>query len=69
MSFDPNQLVYTLHEAAEALRMPYNTCRAHVYAGRLRSVKIGSRSRRIRRADLLAFVSTTPADLALAKVG
>lgn len=56
-------LVFTIAEAAEFLRMPVNTCRALVYSGRLRSVRMSSRMRRITRADLLAFVGMTIADL------
>lgn len=57
------QLIFTIAEAAEFLREPHNTTRWRVYSGALKSVKIGKRARRIRRADLLAFVGMTVADL------
>jgi excisionase family DNA binding protein len=49
------QLVYTVQEAAEALRIGYSTARERVRTGELRSFKDGSR-RLIAGDDLLAYV-------------
>lgn len=63
-AYDSIPVLLTIKEAAEFLREPFNTTRARVYNGTLRSVPIGKRGRRVKRADLLAFVSLTPADFA-----
>lgn len=53
--FDPLEAL-TVKRAAELLNVSEPTVRKLIRRGELRSLKIGLRSRRIRRADLSAFL-------------
>jgi excisionase family DNA binding protein len=53
----PTQLVYTVGEAADVLRIGYSTARERIRSGELRSFKDGSR-RLITGEDLLAYIRT-----------
>lgn len=55
MSTTPHQLL-TLREAADALQVSYHTTRKWVLDGRLPSIALGQRTRRIPAQQLASFI-------------
>lgn len=57
MSTTPHQLL-TIREAADALRVSYHTTRRWVLDGRLPSIALGQRTRRIPSQQLAKFIAS-----------
>lgn len=63
-----SETIFTLHEVAERLHMPYRSLRDAVYAGRWPHRKISQRKRLMTEADIQAVLALTaeqPAPTAL----